>query len=50
MTNWGRWGPEDERGTLNLMTADNIRQVAGLVHQGKAYSLMVDLHKNGPVA
>jgi kynurenine formamidase len=50
LTNWGRWGPDDERGTLNLLTADNIRLAAGLVRQGKAYSLMVDLDKNGPVA
>ena len=50
LTNWGRWGPDDERGTLNLITPNNIRQAAGLVRQGKAYSLMLDLDKNGPVA
>ena len=49
-TNWGRWGPDDERGTLNLLTPENIRQAAGLVRHGKAYSLMLDLDKDGPVA
>ena len=23
--NWGRWGPEDELGTLNYVTADTVR-------------------------
>ena len=29
-TNWGRWGPDDERGTANLLTAgDGARSVRG---------------------
>jgi len=22
LSNWGRWGPEDERGTVNFITPD----------------------------
>ena len=30
-SNWGRWGPEDQRGTLNLVTAEKRKQAAALV-------------------
>ena len=30
-SNWGRWGPEDERGTLNLITPEHVKRAAGLV-------------------
>ena len=50
LSNWGRWGREDERGTLNLITADTIRQAATLVRRGKIYSLAVMLDKTGPLA
>jgi kynurenine formamidase len=36
--NWGRWGAEDERGTLNLVTAEKIRQAAGLIEAGHPVS------------
>ena len=29
-SNWGRWGPDDERGTLNLITPDHRVRAAGL--------------------
>ena len=31
ISNWGRWGPEDELGTLNLITDETRRAAAGLV-------------------
>lgn len=34
LSNWGRWGPDDELGTLNLITPDKRRQAAGLVREG----------------
>ena len=37
--NWGRWGPDDELGALNLITSDKRRQAAGLVRSGIAVSL-----------
>jgi kynurenine formamidase len=31
---WGRWGADDERGSLNLLTADAVRRSAALVQEG----------------
>jgi len=38
-SNWGRWGPDDERGTLNLITPAKSRQAAALVQSGITVSL-----------
>lgn len=34
VSNWGRWGPEDERGTLNLLTPHHVVAAARLVQEG----------------
>jgi kynurenine formamidase len=34
LSNWGRWGTDDERGTLNLITPAKRLQAAGLVREG----------------
>ena len=39
LSNWGRWGPEDQRGTLNLITAEKTRQAATLVREGETVTL-----------
>ena len=39
VSNWGRWGKDDERGALNLITAQKRQQAAALVKQGIAVSL-----------
>jgi kynurenine formamidase len=46
--NWGRWGAEDELGSLNFITAEKIAQAAGLVRQGKAFPLGADFGSKGP--
>lgn len=46
--NWGKWGPEDQLGTLNTITPQKIRQAAGLVRTGRVYSLAIALDRNGP--
>ncbi|WP_068180081.1 cyclase family protein [Mycobacterium sp. UM_CSW] len=46
--NWGRWGSEDELGTLNLITAEKVRESAGLVRAGKVFPLNVDFSSGGP--
>ncbi|HEY7034301.1 MAG TPA: cyclase family protein [Thermomicrobiales bacterium] len=46
--NWGRWGDGDERGTLNLLTAERVAGAAGLVRRGKVYSLAVPLAPDAP--
>jgi kynurenine formamidase len=42
LSNWGRWGKDDEKGTLNLITAAKRRQAAALVRDGFAVSLARD--------
>ena len=38
-SNWGRWGEDDELGTLNFIGEDVRRAAAGLVREGRAVSL-----------
>jgi kynurenine formamidase len=39
LTNWGRWGKEDEMGALNLITPAKRRAAAALVKEGLTVSL-----------
>ncbi len=39
LSNWGRWGPDDQRGTLNLITPEKTRQAASLVQAGETVTL-----------
>src|SRR5467141_336723 len=39
LSNWGRWGADDERGTLNLLTPDKTKQALTLVKDGTVVSL-----------
>ena len=39
LSNWGRWGPDDERGVLNLITAEKAAQAGALVQTGETVSL-----------
>src|ERR1043165_6502668 len=43
--NWNRWGPDDERGTLNYITPDEIRKAAALVSSGRSVSMAVPINK-----
>ena len=45
ISNWGRWGKEDELGTLNLITPDVKLKAADLVKAGVTISLALDLDK-----
>ncbi len=36
--NWGRWGPDDQLGTLNLVTAEKRLQASRLVKEGVSVS------------
>lgn len=48
VNNWGRWGDDDEIGTVNLITPDVVRRGAGAVKHGRAFSLALPLHEDGP--
>lgn len=43
VTNWGRWGAQDERGLHNVMTAERVVRAAALVRTGRTVSLAHDL-------
>src|SRR5881396_1026639 len=46
--NWGRWGPEDEIGTLNFITPNVITRAARLVRQGRVISCALNFDTGGP--
>ena len=46
--NWGKWGPDDEIGTLNYTQAEDIIAAAKLVKKGKVISLALNFDNNGP--
>jgi kynurenine formamidase len=43
LSNWGRWGADDQSGTLNLITPEKRRRAARLVREGISVSLSQDL-------
>jgi kynurenine formamidase len=42
--NWGRWGKDDERGTLNYITPEHVRRAAGLVRSGRTVSMAIPIN------
>jgi kynurenine formamidase len=44
--NWGRWGPDDELGTVNLVTPEVRRRAVASVRTGKAFSLALPLSES----
>ena len=42
--NWGRWGPDDQLGTLNLITPEHVRAAAGLVRSGRRVSMAIPIN------
>jgi kynurenine formamidase len=48
VNNWGRWGPDDERGTLNFVTPDVVKAAMGSVRSGRSFALAIPLSSDGP--
>jgi len=46
--NWGRWGPDDQLGTLNFIDTSKIVEASRCVVDGVSISLGIDLGPNGP--
>lgn len=44
LSNWNRWGPEDQRGALHFLTAERIAAATGLVRDGLTVSLSLPLN------
>ncbi|WP_030775334.1 cyclase family protein [Streptomyces sp. NRRL F-2664] len=47
VNNWGRWGADDEIGTLNLITEEVVRCAAAEVRSGRRIPLAVPLKEDG---
>lgn len=48
VSNWGRWGDDDERGCLNLLDAEAARRGTACVRTGARFSLALGLGPDGP--
>lgn len=48
LSNWGRWGDDDERGAQNLVTAAEVAAAASLVRRGAVFDLGIPFDENGP--
>jgi kynurenine formamidase len=48
VSNAGRWGPDDQRGTLNLIDQAAVLRGAGAVRQGRVFSLAIPFDEDGP--
>jgi kynurenine formamidase len=47
VNNWGRWGSDDEIGTLNLITDEVVREAAATVRTGRRIPLALPLQQDG---
>ena len=45
--NWGRWGDEDERGSLNLLTPEVVKAATASITTGRVYSLGIPIQGHG---
>lgn len=48
VNNWGRWGADDERGTLNFVTPGVVKAAMGSVRSGRSFALAIPLSSDGP--
>ncbi len=46
--NWGRWGPDDQIGTLNYITPAKVIASGRLLRKGRIFSLAIPFDQNGP--
>ena len=48
LKNWGRWGKDDQIGTLNHIRPEDIVAAAGLIKRGQTFALGIPLDNTGP--
>ena len=46
--NWGKWGVDDQLGTLNYITPQKIVEASKLVKSGKVINVAIDLKADMP--
>jgi kynurenine formamidase len=44
LCNWGRWGPDDDRGTVNYIRPEHVQAAARLVRSGRSVSLSLPVN------
>jgi kynurenine formamidase len=49
ISNWGRWGTDDQHGTLNLITPERVSAATALVRLGRSVSLSYLLSKTAEI-
>lgn len=49
LSNWGRWGPDDQLGAVNLITPETRLAAAKLVEKGVSVSMARDVEKDSAV-
>ena len=47
-SNWGRWGKDDERGTLNFITPARVLEACALPRSGRVISCALPFDQKGP--
>jgi kynurenine formamidase len=47
-SNWGRWGADDQLGTLNHIVESDVVAASRLVRTGRVFSLAIPLDEHGP--
>jgi kynurenine formamidase len=48
VSNWGRWGADDQRGTLNLITPAAVQRGVAAARHGRTFSLALPFDQTGP--
>jgi kynurenine formamidase len=48
VSNWGRWGADDQRGTLNLIDAAAVLRGRDAIRSGRSFSLAIPFDQTGP--
>src|ERR1700680_820903 len=48
LKNWGRWGADDQIGTLNHVRPQDVVRAASLIRSGKVFALGIPLDRGGP--
>lgn len=48
LSNWGRWGKDDQIGTLNYITPQDVIAAGKLIKRGNIFALGIPLGNSGP--
>jgi kynurenine formamidase len=48
VSNWGRWGADDQRGTLNLVTESVVMRGVAAARNGRTFSLAIPFDQSAP--